>query len=274
MGVPDEVTTTEPNAVPASAAPAATTTPPVDATVTESTAPDPYARPAWLGTRALPLRDDGFGEVGPTPPELAPRLLATIDRLPRPAGDGFESTIGPVPPEVLQRSTWHDGCPVGVDDLVYLTVSHVGFDGAIHTGEMIVNAEFGNGVVSVFAELFETGFPIEEMRVVSVLDLDAPPTGDGNNTTSFVCRASVESSNWSEHAYGLAVDINPFHNPYVRGDLVLPELAGFYTNRDRTEAGMIHPGAVAVRAFADLGWEWGGMWSSRKDWMHFSANGR
>ncbi len=266
------LTASQPNTVPV-AAPATTTPPPGTAT-TAPTEPDPFVRPAWLGTRVLPLRDDGFGEVRPTPPELAPRRLATIDRLPPPAGDGFESTIGPVPPDVVERSTWHEGCPVDLADLAYLTVSHVGFDGSTHTGEMITNVEFADGVVAVFEALFAAGFPIEEMRVIGAPELDLPPTGDGNVTTSFVCREAVGSANWSQHAYGLAIDLNPFHNPYLRGDLVLPELAGFYTDRDRDEAGMVHPDSVAVGAFADLGWVWGGTWSSLKDWMHFSATGR
>jgi len=29
-----------------------------------------------------------------------------------------------------------------------------------------------------------------------------------------------------------------------------------------------------VRAFAGVGWSWGGDWHSLKDWQHFSANGR
>lgn len=264
--------------------PAPTETEPVtvtsSATVTTTTAPvtttepDPHARPDWLGTRVLPLRDDGFGEVLPTPPELAPRALATVDRLPPPTDGGFHSTIGPVPDAVVARSTWHERCPVVLEDLAYITVTHVGFDGDPHTGEMIIDRSFADGVIGVFEALFDAGFPIEEMRVISTPELDQPPTGDGNVTTSFVCRNVVESANWSQHAYGLAIDVNPFHNPYVRGDLVLPELAGFYTNRDLDGPGMIRADSVVVRAFAGLGWSWGGTWTDLKDWMHFSSTGR
>jgi hypothetical protein len=28
-----------------------------------------------------------------------------------------------------------------------------------------------------------------------------------------------------------------------------------------------------VTAFAQIGWEWGGFWSSSKDYMHFSLTG-
>ncbi|MCQ8812056.1 M15 family metallopeptidase, partial [Escherichia coli] len=75
-------------------------------------------------------------------------------------------------------------------------------------------------VVEVFRELFDARFPIEEMRLVTTTDLQAAPTGDGNNTAAFVCRTARGSNGYSEHAFGLAVDVNPFQNPYIRGETV------------------------------------------------------
>jgi hypothetical protein len=69
-----------------------------------------------------------------------------------------------------------------------------------------------------------------------------PPPGDGDNTTAFVCRAATGLRRWSAHALGLAVDVNPFHNPYTRGDLVLPEPASSYVDRSWRRRGMIAPG--------------------------------
>jgi hypothetical protein len=163
---------------------------------------------------------------------------------------------------------------VSVDELRYITVSHHGFDGEVHTGEMIVNAAEADGVVEVFRQLFAAQYPIEQMRVIRAEEVDDHPTGDWNETTSFVCRPAVGSSNWSQHAYGLAIDVNPFHNPYLRGDLVIPELASSYTARDDARVGMIFDDDVVVEAFADIGWSWGGDWNTLKDWMHFSKSGR
>ena len=243
-------------------------------TTTTTLGPDRYARPKWLGTRLLELDSNGFGVITATPPELVDRQLATIDFLPPPDSSAFEFALGPIPADVLVRSTWHEGCPVTVGELAYVTMSHVGFDGRVHTGEMIVNTTFAADVVKVFKALFEVGFPIEEMRVVRADELDLHPTGDGNNTTSFVCRDAVNTTRWSQHAYGLAVDVNPFHNPYLKGDLVLPELASAYLDRDDVRPGMILTGDVVTSNFADMGWSWGGEWTSIKDWMHFSSNGR
>ena len=68
--------------------------------------------PDWLGRRPLPLRPDGFGEVQPTPFELIDRRFAPSTYVRR-GSSTFESTAGPVPTDVLARSTWQEACPVG-----------------------------------------------------------------------------------------------------------------------------------------------------------------
>ena len=231
---------------------------------------------AWrVGARSLPLRPDGFGQVLPTPAALRTRRLPTVDRLPPPPGGRFRSAIRPIGPAVRARmgATWKPGCPVGLADLRDVTVSFRGFDGRPHTGELVVHRRVAAEVVSVFARLYRARFPIEEMRLVTSADLNAHPTGDGNNTAAFVCRAARKQARWSAHAYGLAVDVDPFQNPYRRGDLVLPELASSYLDRARGRPGMIRQGDVVTAAFAAIGWTWGGTWQSPKDLMHFSATG-
>jgi hypothetical protein len=250
-----------------------TTTVPTTTTITTTTTTNPYARPDWMGTRLLPLRPDEFGVVQPTPAEMQDRQFETLDVLPPPTDEVFHSTIDAIPPDVLARSSWVPECPVALEELSYLTMSHFGFDQRFHTGEMIVNAAVAEQVVEIFRRLHESRFPIEQMRVITKEEIDAHPTGDWNDTTSFVCRPAVGSTSWSQHAYGTGIDINPFHNPYVKGDLVLPELASAYVDRDDVRVGMIVPGDVATESFAEIGWGWGGHWSSLKDWMHFSLSG-
>jgi hypothetical protein len=221
----------------------------------------------------LPLRPDGYGVAQPTPPDLVDRRLPTRDVLPPPVDGTFTSTVEPVPDDVLARSTWKPECPVQPADLRYLTVAFRGFDGAAHTGELIVAARVADDVVAAFGDLYAAGFPIEEMRVVEPAELTAPPTGDDNNTTAFVCRPATGLSRWSAHALGLAVDVNPFQNPYSKGDLVLPELASAYLDRGRDLPGMILDGGPVVAAFERIGWRWGGRWTSPVDRHHFSRTG-
>jgi hypothetical protein len=243
------------------------------ASTTQPLPPGVTDPPDWLGTRPLPVTEAGFGEIQPTPPALVDRRFTTDDALAPPEDGEFIATIDPVPEEVAVRSTWHAGCPVALADLRYVTASFRGFDQRPHTGEMIVSADYADEVVGVLETLWELRYPIEEMRVTSAEELDLPPTGDGNNTESFVCRPATGGTSWSRHAYGRAIDVNPFHNPYHRGDVVLPELSSAYLDRARGLPGMIMPGDPMVEAFAAIGWEWGGYWTTLKDYQHFSDTG-
>jgi len=234
---------------------------------------DATAAPAWLGKRVLPVGSNGFAAARATPPELRRRSIITTDDLPPPADGGFHATIRSVPAGVLARSTWTRACPVKATDLRYVTVGFRGFDGRAHTGELLVNKRAAGGLVKVFGRLFADGYPIERMRVTSAAELKAPPTGDGNTTAVFACRPVRGQRAWSQHAYGLAVDVNPFQNPYHKGKVVLPELATSYLDRGNVRPGMILAHGPVVQAFAAIGWQWGGDYRSLTDFMHFSANG-
>jgi hypothetical protein len=229
--------------------------------------------PAWLGTRPLPRRPDGYGEVRPTPRELDPRAFTLPDQLPPLPGDGFAARVERAPADVLARSTWEPGCPVAADELSWVRLTFWGFDDQRHTGELLVNRSVAEDLVAVFRTLYRDRFPLEELRITTRQELDAAPTGDGNDTGAFVCRSSTGSTTtFSQHAYGLAIDVDPFQNPYTKGDLVLPELASSYLDRADERPGMVTDEVVA--AFARIGWEWGGDWQSLKDYQHFSQNGR
>ncbi len=249
---------------------APSTAPPTSGAPTTSTLPT-QPRPEWLGTRVLPLRSDGLGEIQPTPPELVDRRFATVDVLPPPRAASFDATVVEPPAAIIARSTWSEKCPVALSDLRYVMVPFWGFDGLAHTGELLLHADAVDVVVAGFEALFSRRFPIEEMRVVRADELDLEPTGDGNNTSAFVCRPSVGATSWSQHAYGRAVDVNPFHNPYVRDDVVIPELASSYAGRPELPGVLTEADAAG---FVEGGWGWGGRWRSSKDWMHLSANGR
>jgi len=253
---------------------ASSTTPP-----TPAPAPPAPATAGWvLGATPLPKGPDGTPLVLPTPPSLRDRRLTAPDRLPPPPeGAPYRSSAVPIDAALAARmgSTHQPGCPVPLADLRHLTLSFWGFDGRTHTGELVVNAKVAADVQEVFGKLFAARFPLEEMRVVEPGDLTAEPTGDGNTSAAFVCRPIRGSTSTpSAHSSGLAIDINPFQNPYKKGASVLPELASAYLDRTPARPGMITRGDVVTRAFAEIGWSWGGAWTSSTDTMHFSANGR
>ncbi|MFL6159259.1 MAG: M15 family metallopeptidase [Marmoricola sp.] len=261
------------------------TVPPVGVTVTPSgsvsSTPSPppsppgTVPPPWLGTRVLARSADGCGVQEPTPRALRDRRFTLPDSTDPLPGKGFVSRVtSPAPAAVIARSTWAPGCPVAADELTWVRLAFWGFDDRRHFGELLVNAGAAADLVKVFARLYADRFPIEEMRISTKEEQTAAPTGDGNDTGSFNCRPVRGATTYSQHAYGLAVDVDPFQNPYVKGDLVLPELAGAYTDRSRRWPGMILAGGPVVRAFASIGWTWGGTWHSLKDLQHFSQNGR
>jgi hypothetical protein len=190
----------------------------------------------------------------------------------------FEGTIAPIDAGIRARMSfsWRPGCPVPTEDLRLLTIDHWGFDGAVRRGEMIVHADEAASLVQVLAVLFAGRFPIERMKLVDAYGGNDDRSMAANNTSAFNCRAATGNPGvWSEHSYGRAIDINPVQNPYVTADgTVLPPAGSAYTNRSEVADGMIGPGDVVVRAFAAIGWEWGGDWSGIKDYQHFSSTGR
>ncbi len=185
----------------------------------------------------------------------------------------FESSIEGISAAEL-GSSWRAGCPVGHEQLRALELSHWGYDGAVHTGRLIVHADHATRLVTVFRDIYAARFPIQRMVPVDAYGGDDQASMRANNTSAFNCRNVAGTSSWSEHAYGLAVDVNPLVNPYVRGSTVDPPEGAPYADRSRNDQGMIHDGDAVVTAFAAQGWHWGGSWSSGKDYQHFSASGR
>jgi hypothetical protein len=156
-----------------------------------------------------------------------------------------------------------------------VTVSHWGFDGALHDGQLVVHHDVAVAVVGIFYSLYNFRFPIERMQPVDAYGADDNASMAANNTSAFNCRPVTGNPGvWSEHSFGRAIDVNPVQNPYLRGGTVLPPAGGGYLDRGRNATGLIQAGSPAVAAFSAAGWSWGGYWSSLKDYQHFSLSGR
>ena len=194
----------------------------------------------------------------------------------------YRSSIRPLPAPLkatLREQYWRPGCPVPLSQLRVLTVSHWGFDAKVHTGQLIVNQDVAKPLRTVFRRLYGLKFPIRYMRL-DIYEAKRPLPAHGDISGSFECRQSVPSpcvggtasGRWSNHAYGHAIDLNPRENPYVGCGRVRDPTRARYINRTRLYKGMVTP--AVVRAFALIGWGWGGSWSGQtKDYMHFSTTG-
>jgi hypothetical protein len=200
------------------------------------------------------------------------------------AAPPFHSTVQPVPQQVraqvVSAGLYRSACPVTFAQLRVLTVSHWDFDGAVTTGQLVVNRSAAGRLATVFRKLYVLRFPIRHMQLTDAYGPKRQRPADGDVTDAFECRQAVPSpcsggsgtGHWSEHAYGLAVDLNPIENPYVGCGQTRQRASRPYLNRSRVRTGMVTP--RVVNAFRSIGWGWGGSWSgTTKDYMHFSASG-
>jgi hypothetical protein len=183
--------------------------------------------------------------------------------------------LSPALRELIRHTSWHPGCPAGLGQLRYLRISYLGFDHRAHLGEMVVNASVVHELRRAFAALFTARFPIRRMRLVDRYGGSDYASIQADNTSAFNCRDATGSSRWSEHAYGLAIDINPIENPYVYANGTTTHSASDpYLDRSNVRPGMAVPGGTLVRAFDAIGWGWGGRWPRPTDFQHFSINGQ
>lgn len=203
--------------------------------------------------------------IAPVPP--GGRALSGPVRL-----QPYRWSVEPVDPARLTAS-WRPGCPVGPADLRLVTVDHWDFGGRLRSGELVVHRDVAAAVAGVFERLHQARFPIGSLELVDRFGGDDGRSMAAGNSSAFNCRAVTGGTTWSEHSYGRAIDLNPVQNPYVRGSTVLPAAGRAHLDRNPATPGLIRGGDPVVRAFAEIGWAWGGHWSS-PDHQHFSASGR
>lgn len=168
--------------------------------------------------------------------------------------------------------SWTEDAPVGLIDLRYLEVSYWGFDDISHVGEIIVNECIAEEVLDIFKELYDNDFKIEKMNLISDYEANDNLSMADNNSSGFCFRAVEGTTILSKHSYGIAIDINPIQNPYVKGDKISPAEGNDYIDRSNIREGMIVKENCCYNAFISRGWIWGGEWNSLKDYQHFQKD--
>ena len=179
----------------------------------------------------------------------------------------FTADIATVPAPVRARMesvSWHGGnarCPRW-EQLAYVRLAHVTFDGGAAEGELVVAADLAARAVELFRRLWYLGFPIRGMRLVDDFGASDERSMAADNSSAFNFRVIAGTNILSQHALGRAIDINPVENPWRKPDRIVPEQGREFADRTRIRPGMIvRPGPI-VAVFDELGWEWGG------DWLH------
>ncbi len=171
---------------------------------------------------------------------------------------------------LIKANSFNELSPVNLDALAFLTLSYYGFDDKIHQGEMVVHHSIAEEVIEIFQELFDARFPIERMNLIDYFGGNDALSMESNNSYGFCYRANITfPDQLSKHSYGLAIDINPIQNPYIKESTILPKSGKSFLNRSNSHKGIILPNSAAVIAFTKRGWIWGGSFEGRIDYHHF-----
>ena len=163
--------------------------------------------------------------------------------------------------------------PVKLDDLRYVHLLYVDFDGVEHEGALLVHKKVADEVMEIFEALYDARYPLRSVRLVD--DFGQPFT-DGlsmsaDNTSAYCCRRVTGKTYFSRHSYGLAIDVNPVENPYIRPDgSFAPPESEPYLDRKNLRPGMITEDDLCYKLFIAHGWSWGGHFKGEKDYQHFS----
>ncbi len=175
----------------------------------------------------------------------------------------------------MQGKTFKKNCTTKRADLRYIRLLHCGFDGQTRIGELVVNKKIAKDILYIFKKLYLADYPIEKMRLADDYNADDDASMADNNTSSFNFRVVEGTKTLSNHAYGLAIDINPLYNPYVLikngKKKIEPPDAKKYADRKRDCPYYIKKGDLLWKLFHARGFTWGGGWRS-PDYQHFSKN--
>ena len=163
---------------------------------------------------------------------------------------------------------------ISYEDLSYVHILHMDFDGNTTEGELICNDAIAQDFVEIFYELYVAEYQIEKVTLIENYDGDDTASMLDNNTSCFNFRPVEGTGNLSKHAYGLAIDINPFYNPYITytddgGQRVSPEGSEPYADRSQSFPYKIDSSDLCYQLFIEHGFIWGGNWNSCKDYQHF-----
>jgi hypothetical protein len=168
--------------------------------------------------------------------------------------------------------------PIGCNRLVKVTFDYTGFDGKSHQDGAIIVLDFlGEHVEAIFAALHQRAFPLQMAKPMEAFKGNDEASMSANNTSGFNGRAMTGSHNWSKHAYGVAIDLNPMQNPYITTQknptgqsqkiILPPESYPKYLNRMPIQTGMVEH---IVPIFYHHGFLiWGGNWHRPIDYQHF-----
>lgn len=164
-----------------------------------------------------------------------------------------------IPPEILQEITT---VPVRYRD----------FNGETHHGSIEMNRAVADDVALFFETAYRLNFPIFHVGHSKDYYDDDALLMDRNISSGFNYRPIKGTRQLSLHSRGLAFDVNPRINPFIRYTPNGVEVNPAGVLYDSSKPGTLYSGHPLVTLMKLHGWEWGGDWapeSGRTDYQHF-----
>lgn len=203
-------------------------------------------------------------------------MIMQTERILYKEGFYYEPLTDTVKERITGISYPETGCTVPYEDLNYVGLLYIDFDGQEQTGELICNKAVAQDMVEIFYELYRNDYRLERVRLIDEYAGDDTASMADNNTSCFNYRVVDGTTNLSKHAYGLAIDVNPYYNPYVvfgrnsdGSDYISPPGSEIYADRSQSFPYKIDENDLCYRLFTEHGFTWGGNWNSTKDYQHF-----
>lgn len=210
------------------------------------------------------------------PKEEADDMAIHPDRIIYKEGFFYEPLTDTVKERITGISYPESGCTVPYEDLNYVGLKYIDFDGQEQIGELICNKAVAQDMAEIFYELYRNDYRLERVRLIDEYAGDDTASMADNNTSCFNYRVVDGTTNLSKHAYGLAIDVNPYYNPYVvfqrnsdGSDYISPPGSEIYADRSQSFPYKIDENDLCYRLFTEHGFTWGGNWNSTKDYQHF-----
>lgn len=174
----------------------------------------------------------------------------------------------------IDGKSYKKNCPLPLETLRYLHVLHKDLSGKTLEGKLICNVRIADALLDIFKKLYAENYPIEKIRLIDEYDADDELSMRDNNSSCFNFRYVSFTDRISLHGYGLAVDINPLYNPYIKfvdgKKIIAPDNAADFEDRTKNFPYKIKENDLCCKLFAAHGFSWGGRdLPEEKDYQHF-----
>lgn len=151
------------------------------------------------------------------------------------------------------------------NNLKLVEVFYYSLDNKLHKGQIVIHKDVEKEIKEIFKQIEKSKFPVDKVIPICKYNWSDSASMADNNTSAFNYRIIKGTKKLSFHSYGIAIDINPFLNPWVKGNEFDPPYAKYKPD----EPGTLTGSSEVVKLFKDRGWQWGGDWKSYQDYQHF-----